>query len=142
MINKEKILRELEEILNANIDPVLFPYKKGNSIRIGKFVVRSSKGLHKLFDCEENAMVAETFSKTAALALAKTLSRGAFKTDSILDLDKNIQKWYNDCVFYNHTLKKTTDCIKQDVISVRYDIARQNVDNAKRELDKYIYRNS
>jgi hypothetical protein len=37
MINKEKILRELEEILNANIDPVLFPYKKGNSIRIGKY---------------------------------------------------------------------------------------------------------
>jgi hypothetical protein len=32
--------------------------------------------------------------------------------------------------------------MKQDVISIRYDIARQNVDNAKRELDKYIYRNS
>ena len=141
MINKEKVLKELEEILNSNIDPTMFPYKKGNSIRIGKYVVRSSKGVHKIFDCEDNVMIAETFSKTAALALAKSLSKGICEKNTILSLDKSIQKWYNDCVFYNYTLKKTKDYTKKDIISVRYEIARQQVDSAKHELDKYIYRN-
>lgn len=141
MINKQKVLSELEAILNSNIDPTMFPYQKGNSVRIGKYVVRSSKNGNKVFDCEQNIMIAETFSKTAAFALAKSLSKNTTETRTILDIDKSIQKWYNDCVFYNYSIKKTKDSVKKDIISVRYDIAKDEVGSAKKKLDKYIYRN-
>lgn len=138
---KEKILKDLEEILNGSIDPSLFPYQKGNSIRIGSFAVRSNKsGFFKIYDCKENNLVAETFCKSSAVALAKTLSHGRKSNESeILKLDKEIQKWYNDCLFYRHTMKVTKDCTKRDIISSRYDIAKHKTTVAKRELDKYIY---
>lgn len=141
MINKQKVLSELEEILNSKIDPSMFPYQKGNSIRIGKYVIRNSKTGYKIFDCMENTMIAETFSKTAAVALTKSLSQGIDSIDKIIKLDKNIQKWYNDCVFFNYTINKTKDSVKKEVVSTRYEIARHNVDSVKKELDKYIYRN-
>jgi len=135
----EKLIKDLEELLNHSIDPSLFPYQKGNSIRIGKYVVRTSKGKFKVFDCESNIMIAETFCKTSAVALARSLNKGCSSQRSILDLDKTIQKWYNDCVFYRYTLSKTKDNIKRAVVETRYDIARDQTDRARKQLDKYIY---
>lgn len=140
MINTSKVIKDLEEILSS-IDPTMFPYKKGNSIRIGKFVVRSGNKGHKIFDCEDNVMIAQTFSKASAIALAKSLAKNKAKSvqNDILEIDRIIQKWYNDCVFYNHTIKVTKDPIKHDVATVRYEIARHHTDSARNRLDKYIY---
>lgn len=139
MIDKN-LVKELEELLNGAIDPSLFPYKKGNSIRIGSFVVRSNKaGIYKVFDLEDNSMVAEMFCKTSAVALAKSLSKGNTNCNSIYKIDKELQKWYNDCVFYKYTIRTTKDPIKQEVVRTRYDIARHMTDAARRQLDRYIY---
>ena len=138
MINN-KLLKDLEEILNGSIDPVMFPYKKGNSLRIGKYAVRNSKGYYKVFDCETNAQVAQMFCKSSAVALAKSLAKGNDQTTLIKKLDSTIQKWYNDCVFYRHTMKVTKDDFKYDIIATRYDIARDQTDRARQQLDKYIY---
>jgi len=141
MIDKSKVIKDLEEILNKSIDPSMFPYKKGNSIRIGKYVVRSNSRGHKVFDCEENCMIAQTFSKASALALAKTMSYRNSQSSmaDILNIDRCIEKWYNDCVFHNHTLKITKDAVKAEVAETRYDIARHQTDTARAKLDKYIY---
>lgn len=137
MIN-EKLLNDLEEILNGSIDPVMFPYQKGNSLRIGKYAIRLNKGRYKIFNCETNALEAIMFCKSSAVALAKTLSKG-HETKQIHDIDRHIQKWYNDCVFYKYTMRKTKDDLKYDVVATRYDIARENTDRARQRLDKYIY---
>jgi hypothetical protein len=141
MIDKSKVAKDLEEIFNSFIDPSLFPFKKGNSIRIGKYVVRSNGKGHKIFDCESNTMIAQTFSKASAIAYAKAIARNkpSNTLSEIIEIDKTIQKWYNDCVFYNHTIKVTKDTIKADVAEVRYDIAKHKTDSARRQLDKYIY---
>lgn len=138
MTENKKLISDLEELLNT-IDPSLFPYQKGNSIRIGKYVIRNSKGFYKIFDCESNTMIEETFCKTSAVALVKTLIKGTAAKRTILDLDKDIQKWYNDCVFYKHTMKKTKDESKYFMTYTRYEIARDRTDLAKQKLDKYIY---
>jgi|TARA_B110000503_G_C7110002_1_gene397651 hypothetical protein len=140
MINKEKLYKELEDILNLSIDPGLFPYQKGNSIRIGSFVVRWNKnGYYKLYNIKENKLIQETFCKTSAVAMAKTLAKGQDSSKSILTLDKDIQKWYNDCIFYKHSMLTTDDNFRRDIISTRYEIARYKTVDAKRKLDKYIY---
>jgi len=138
-MTENKLLRDLEEILNGSIDPVMFPYKKGNSLRIGKYAVRNSRGYYKVFDCETNKQVAQMFCKSSAVALAKSLAQGHNSLESIKHIDQHIQKWYNDCVFYKHTMKVTKDDIKFDVVSTRYDIARDQTDKARKQLDKYIY---
>ena len=117
----------------------MFPYQKGNSIRIGKYIVRSSGSSHKVFDCETNTMISDFFSKSAAVALAKSLAKGFANKSTIVSIDNEIQKHYNDCVFYKHTLSKSSDSFKKEITAVRLDISTHKTRNARLELDKYIY---
>jgi len=138
--NKQKLIKDLEEILNESLDSSYFPYQKGNSIRIGKYAVRTNKkGFYSVFNCETNAYIAETFSKTAAVALARSLSKGKNNTNEIIKLDKEVQKWYNDCVFYKHTISVTKDCTKRDVTLTRYDIAKSHTKYVKSQLDRFVF---
>jgi len=137
MINKQ-ILKDLQDIIEANIDASMFPYQKGNSIRIGKFVIRESRAGYLVYDIESNRQIAKTFCKTAAVALAKTLHKGR-DTRKVLDLDKIIEKHYNDCVFYRHTIKKTKDEFKKEITTIRYEIAKSITSDAKKRLDSFIF---
>lgn len=140
MINKLKLIRDLEELLDITIDPSQFPYQKGNSIRIGKYVIRENRyGFFRIFDCERNAQIAETFCKTSALAIAKSLASGVDQRNRILDLDRDIQKWYNDCVFYRHNIKTTKDYDRKDILEIRYDMAKRKTADAKHQLERIIF---
>jgi len=138
-MTENKLLRDLEEILNGSIDPVMFPYKKGNSLRIGKYAVRNSRGYYKVFDCETNKQVAQMFCKSSAVALAKSLAQGHNSLESIKHIDQHIQKWYNDCVFYKHTITTTKNKILKDTVQTRLDLAKNDINLAKKELYKIIF---
>ena len=139
MINN-KLLKDLEHLINGSVDPSLFPYAKGNSIRIGSFIVRENKkGFFMIYDLSSNAQIAKTFCKTSAVALAKALSQGKSVGKNILEIDKDIQKWYNDCIFYKHTISVTKDDFKREITETRYQVAKDKTSQAKRQLDKYIY---
>jgi hypothetical protein len=134
------LLKELQHLIEDKLDPSLFPYQKGNSIRIGKMVVRDSKKGFLIYNCQENKQVAITFSKTAALALAKSLSKGTNNISIVMDLDKTIQKNYMDALFFTNTIKTTKDEFKKDVILTRLEIAKARTANAKSALDSIIFR--
>lgn len=137
MINKQ-ILKDLQEIIEDNLDPSMFPYQKGNSLRIGKFVIRESRAGFLIYDIESNSQVAKTFCKTGAVAFTKALHKGK-DVSRVIDLDKTIEKHYNDCLFYRHTIKKTKDELKKEITTTRYDIAKSITSDAKRRLDSYIF---
>lgn len=140
MINKIKLIQDLEELLDIKVDLARFPYQKGNSIRIGKYVVRENKhGSFRIFDCEVNAQIAETFCKTSAVALAKSWAAGVDHRIRIMSLDQDIQKWYNDCIFYKHNIKITKDYNRKDILEMRYDIAKRRTADAKQQLDRIIF---
>lgn len=139
MTNKT-LLQELQTLIEDQLDPSMFPYQKGNSIRIGKIVVRESKKGFLIYDCQENKQVAITFSKTAALALAKSLSKGTNNIKTVMDLDQIIQKNYMDALFFTNTLKVTTDDFKKDVTLTRLEIAKTRTAHAKSALDSIIFR--
>ena len=139
MINTA-LLKELQHLIDEKLDPSLFPYQKGNSIRIGKIVVRDSKKGFLIYDCQENRQVAITFSKTAALALAKSLSKGTNITSTVMDLDKTIQKNFMDALFFTNTIKTTKDDFKKDVSITRLEIAKARTAHAKSALDSIIFR--
>ena len=134
------LLKDLQHLIEANLDASLFPYQKGNSIRIGKIVVRDSKKGFLIYDCQENKQVAITFSKTAALALAKSLSKGTNNMSTVMDLDKTIQKNYMDALFFTNTIKTSKDEFKKDVVLTRLEIAKARTAIAKSALDSIIFR--
>lgn len=132
------LIKDLEKLLNKNIDLHMFPYQKGNSLRIGKSVIRKTKKGYSVYDCAENKLVAQTFCKTSAIALAKTINAGK-SNKNILELDKIIQKNYNDCVFYLHSITMTSDQQKKEIVRSRLDISKAITQKAKAKLDRVIF---
>lgn len=134
------IAKELEYLINKNLDTSYFPYVKGKSIRIGHIVVRETKiGFFLVFDTKENKEIAKMFCKTAAVALAKSIARSRNQLNKIKQLDRYIEKHYNDAVFHKHTMKVTKDDTRFFVAETRYDIAAARTKKAKEELDTFIY---
>jgi len=136
-----KVAQELEYLINKNLDTSFFPYVKGKSVRVGHIIVRETKvGFFLVFDTKENKEIAKMFCKTAALALAKSILKNRNQIKKIKELDRYIEKHYNDAVFHKHTMKVTKDDTRHFVAETRYDIAAARTKNAKEELDRIIYR--
>tara|TARA_B110000977_G_scaffold122081_1_gene156936 strand:+ start:67 stop:486 length:420 start_codon:yes stop_codon:yes gene_type:complete len=139
-MTQNTLVNDLRTLLEDNLDPIMFPYQKGNSIRIGKIIVRNSKKGFLIFDCQENKQIAITFCKTAALALAKSVAKGTMNIDRVMQLDSTIEKNFNDAIFFSNTLKNSKDDIKKDVILTRLEIAKSRTAQAKSALDLIIFR--
>jgi hypothetical protein len=138
MIDK-KVVSDLKNIIENNIDPSMFPYCKGNSIRIGAYTIRNNKHGYNIYDMKNKEHVSCTFSKTAAVAIAKNLAKGVNVTSQAEQLDHVIQKNFNDALFFAYTMRTTKDKIKKEVVETRYDIAKARTEDAKRHLDYLIF---
>jgi hypothetical protein len=134
-----KLAKELENLINNKIDTSYFPYVRGKSIRIGHIIVRETRFGFLVFDTKNNKEVDKMFCKTSALALARVVAQGNQPNSHIMQLDKVIEKNYNDAIFYKNTMRVTSDDTKFFVAQTRYDIAASKTLYAKEELDKYIY---
>ena len=134
------VARELEYLINNNLDTSYFPYVKGKSIRIGHVIVRETKvGFFLVFDTKANKEIAKMFCKTAAVALAKNIVRDKNQIKTIKELDKTIEKNYNDAIFHKHMMRVTKDDTKYFIAQTRYDIAAARTRDAKDKLDSFIY---
>ena len=136
-----QIIQELSDLINRSIDIADFPYKKGNSIRIGRYAIRKKKSAYIIIDCSTNKIVEQLFSQTAAVALAKKLAKDDMHSQTeIMRLDQQLQKNYIDCIFYSHTIKNTKDELKKQTTLDRYDVAKYRVEDATLALESHIFR--
>lgn len=133
------IARELEEIFNKTFAEGMFPYVKGNSIRISHIVVRKNSFGYLIYDTKTNSQIGKTFSKAAALALAKTLAQGKDFRERILSLDHNFEKSCNDAVFHRNIIQKSKDEFRIEVAEIRYDIAQTKAKQVRSKLENFIY---
>ena len=138
MTDPKKIIRDLEDIISKNISSMDIPVVKGNTIRIRHIVIRPKKtGEWLLVDSKENKTIITMFSKIGAIAFAKAYI-ASIHTKFVEKLDKQLEKEYNDSVFYAHNLKKTTDIMKKDIIRCRFEVSQQKIDSARSALDNFI----
>ena len=136
-MNKD-LLNNFKEIVD-NVDvSVLFPSKSGNRLNIGSYSIRSSKNGYLVRSYKTNTIIAETYSKSAAIAIAKTLSKKQEHLSKILELDQVIRKHHTDCIFYKHTMRTTTNPIKYESTSFRYEISKHKTDEARNRINGYI----
>jgi hypothetical protein len=135
----KNIIKDLEEIIESQLDAVAFPYKKGKSVRIGTMVVRETKNGYLVYDTTNNKQVARTFCKTSAIAIAKTKAKGLDILSKALEYDRVIEKNYNDALFYKHTIKKSSEAIVRETRRMRLEIAIDRTRWAKDHLDRFIF---
>ena len=138
-MDQKLLIDELEAIINNGFDGIHFPYVKGNSVRIGKMIIRKSRHGYLVYDTEKNKQIDQTFSKASAIALAKSLAHNKDHSIRIMDIDKVIEKNYMDSIYFKNSYNKTKDIFKKDVLETRLDIAQANTEHARALLDNYIY---
>ena len=56
-----------------------------------------------------------------------------------MDIDKTLEKNYNDALYFQNSYNKTKDLMKKDVLEIRLDIAHSKTEHARSLLDNYIY---
>lgn len=138
-MNSEKLLNDLEEIVNRGLEDSAIPMAKGNSIRIKHVVIRKSSKGYLIYDAKENRQVTRTYFKTTAVAIAKNLAQGNDITEKAMEFDDILLKHYNDAMFYKHSIRKSTDLAKRQIREARLDIAIQESRRVRSLLDRFIF---
>jgi hypothetical protein len=135
----DKILKDLEDIIDQSVIDLDLPQVTPKSIRIKNCVIRKTKhGQYIVFDIKENKSVAVTNFKYTAIALVKNFIKKRSYKD-ILELDKDLLKHYNDAVFYKNSIKNSKDVRYIEARQNRLDIAIQETSFIQKKLDKYIF---
>ena len=132
------LTKKLEQLINTNIDDIPLPHVKGNSIRIKNVVVRKSKVGWLVYDTETNTQLARLFCRSSALAYANVVLKKRASLKQVFELDKTIEKHYNDCMFYLHTMKVTKDETRREAVKTRYDISYATTRKATKDLERII----
>jgi len=140
MKNLESAIQDLEAIITSKAKSANLPYKRGNTIRVGKMLIRPSKKHgYIIFDVEQNTSVQTANSLRGALALANAYIKQT-PALTIIEHDKKIEKYQNDCRFYKHGLNNATSDFKKDMFEIRLQDAEYNLQQSKDVLDNFIWK--
>lgn len=136
----ERTLQQLEDIVSNSKYLAKIPYQKGNSIRIGKYVIRKNRYGYLIYDCQSHEQKTSTWSKSAALALVKGWEESRSNAPEIRRLDKIVEKNELDAMFYRNTVNKSSDKSRILSAQTRLDIANELIYDARVKLaDMIIY---
>lgn len=139
MTSSIQLVKTLEEIIEDGV--VKLPFTKGGDIYVNHTMVQKTRKGYVVFDTKLKKKVCETFSKTAAVAVAKLNTHENYNNDidAVLSLDDRICKWYMDCLFYKNTMDKTNNEVRKEITQTRYDIAYDKVCHLKQDLETFLY---
>ena len=134
------LTKQLEEIIISGLERLPIPYEKGNSIRIKNLIIRKHSNGYRIFNCKTNKFVANTFSKTAALAISKELANNSnFNITPLTKLDDQVSKHYNDALFAKRTIENADNDDRYMTAEIKYDIATQKAWAALADIERYIF---
>jgi len=137
-MNSQKLAKDLKDLIEKGLEHYPLPVAKGNSVRIGAMVVRSSKHGHLVYDTSTNKKVAHTFSKTAAIAIAKNYKQTQNIVSKCLPIDDILSKHFNDALFYKHGMRNASP-ERYDVLETRLDISLNKAHQARSQLEQFIF---
>jgi hypothetical protein len=131
---------DLHAIIKNGTQKYPLPQKIGNSIRLGKVIIRFSKKQNSyiLYDCVDQVFIAEAVTKYGALATAKFYVANK-PIDKVLQLDKQYIKHKNDCMAYRHTIKTSKDLFRAEIANTRLSVSQVKMDAALNDLEDIIF---
>lgn len=137
-MSNTKLAKALKNLVDFKLNVDTFPVQSGSRINIGSYSIKPVKEGWSVLNYKNQEIVAVTYTKAAALAIAKNLAKNKDIKRQVLDLDKLIAKHHIDCMFYAHTMKKTTSFEKYESIVNRYDISKQIETDARDKIKSFI----
>ena len=137
----KELSKELEESVVYELSQVPIPYEKGNSIRVKNIVIRKHKNGYRIFDISTNKHVVTTFTKTAALAIAKIVGESGNSNDirDIIALDNKVCKNYMDALFAKRAIEVSKDIQRTEASEVKFDIATDKAWSSLAQIESYIF---
>jgi|TARA_R110000868_G_scaffold376031_3_gene640765 hypothetical protein len=134
------LAEELEDIVISGLAEIPLPYQKGNSIRLKNVVIRKHKNGYRVFNISTNKHITTTFTKTAAVAIAKLYAhKQEDKVDSITDLDTRVSKHYMDALFAKRTVESSKDSIRRESAETKFEIALDRAWSSLAQIESYIF---
>lgn len=127
----------LNKIVEQGLKDNPLPYQQGKTIFLGNIIIRNNKHGYVIIDRDQNKTVYKTFSKRAALAIAKNYIEDK-SFEKIVNLDQKYEKHSNDCVFYLHNIQNTKDENKKEMLEHRLDTSCFEIQLLKDNLDRII----
>lgn len=137
MKNLNSVLHDLESIVDFKVGKYAIPVADSSTIRIKNTLIRHSKNGYVIIDTAKNKTVAKTFTKIAALAIAKLYVDNK-PYNLVFVFDTQIEKNLNDMKFYDYVITKTNDEEKKLNCQIRRSVAKEQVDIAKSKLNDQI----
>jgi|TARA_B110000977_G_scaffold182776_1_gene244752 hypothetical protein len=138
-MTSEKLLNDLEEIVNRGLEDSAMPHQRGNSIRIKHVIIRKSPKGYLIYDAKENKQVVRVYFKSSAVAIAKNLAQDNDITDEVVVFDQMMLKHYNDAVFYKNAIKMSDDPFKIEIRETRLDVSIRESQRVRSLLDRFIF---
>jgi len=138
-MTSEKLLNDLEEIVNRGLEDSAMPHQRGNSIRIKHVIIRKNPKGYLIYDAEENKQVVRVYFKSSAVAIAKNLAQDNDITDEVVVFDQMMLKHYNDAVFYKNAIKMSDDPFKIEIRETRLDVSIRESQRVRSLLDRFIF---
>ena len=137
----KELAKELEEIVVHGLSALPIPYEKGNSIRVKNIVIRKHANGYRIFDISTNKHVVTTFTKTAALAIAKIVGERGNSNDirDIIVLDNKVCKNYMDALFAKRAIEVSKDITRIEASEVKFDIATDRAWSSLAQIESYIF---
>jgi hypothetical protein len=135
----KNLSKELETLIHKMLVSHPLPYKKGKSIRVGPVVIRESRQQgFIIFDCIEQTQLAITYSKGAALAVAKChINKQDYQ--EVLRLDRIFQKHDIDCLHYQYIIGKSSNESLRYVNINRLEISEAESEIAKQDIEDILF---
>lgn len=140
--HNKKLIKDLERLFRNEKTP--FPVKIKNTIYVGFYGVnQQANKLFKVFSIKNKKILYQTYTKSAAVALAKLHASNYNYNikDKILELDNNYSKHYLDSIFYKNTLENSNNEQKKDIIETRLDISQSKIQEITDKLNLMVLRN-
>ena len=131
-----------EQIYDMAVRSGMFVPINARSFRFKKYmIVHGPDDRWNVFLMPRNILIANTFLKVSAFAIAKLHDKGNRSTsvNKIEKEDARFQKNYLDSVFYKNTMKVTKDAARKDTALWRFEIVNQEVKGAKNQIDAIFY---
>lgn len=140
MKDRKTIAEDILRLIDTEAHKMCVPMQHDHQVQIKHMLVQDSEVGFSVRDGYSNMHIADTFSKVAALAIAKSLAEGIIHaTAHILKIDAQIQQKYNDCVHFKHTMYHSEDEDRKSAAEIRYEVAWDDVISLRSQLDPYIF---
>jgi hypothetical protein len=140
-MSNKNLANNLKQLLDKEVtnNSGLFPVQSGSRINIGSYSIKPLKtGGWSVMSYKTSDIIAKTYTKVAALAIAKNLSKKKDIRRKVMELDKVIQKHHIDCQFYEYTMKVTSSSVRYESTANRHAVSKAIEENARNQLKMFI----